>query len=783
MWQNYLKVAWRNLVRQKGYSLINIAGLTVGLTCSFLIMLWVKHELSFDRFHVNADRIYRVLMADHQPEGTEIHPWLPFPVGRALREQVPEIVAASRTAQDDFMVGYQDRIHSETTFLFVDPSFFSLFSLPFSRGLPERALADPASIVISEPMAVKYFGTDNPLGKTLTLNTKVDFTVSGVVRIPENSDFQYDFFLSFQAYPMFNADLAALEANWRGNNYPTFIQLAAGASPAAAEKKIVHFLKRHTPDRNTTLHLQRLDRLHLYNPDGSDGQMKNVRIFSLIAAFILIIACINFMNLATARFDRRSKEVALRKTVGASRSQICLQFFGESLLSAVIAFLGAIVLLKVLLPWFNELSQSSLRLELLDLGLMSWLAGITLLVGIFAGSYPAVFLSRFAPMTVIHRTLQKPKGQPLRKGLVIFQFALSTLLVICTHVVATQVNFIQRKNMGMDRSNLIFVRLNGESRNRAELVKQELLRNPAIVSATACRYLPSQIFVQWDGLEWQGKPAGKELPVAFASGDCDYIPTFGMTLAAGRNFSRDMAADESNVIVNEEAVRRMGLENPVGTAVDFWRQKGTIIGVVKDFHHRPLTDPIRPMLMTMREVGGRRSLLAVRIKPGHFSQAVEHFQRVWQRINPGFGFDYHFFDEAFEQLYLQDRQLGRIFFAFTLIAIFICSLGLAGLSAFMAVDKTKEIGIRKTLGASVREILFLFSRQFAGWILAANAIAWPVGYFLMHQWLRGYAYRSAIPLQTFVLAGGSGLLIALLTVSYQTLRAARANPVDSLRYE
>ncbi|HUU04544.1 MAG TPA: ABC transporter permease [Patescibacteria group bacterium] len=783
MLKNYFKIAWRNIILQKGYSLINIFGLAVGMACSFLILLWVQHETSFDRFHANADRIYRVIMEESHENGVENHPWMPFPLGRALVERFPEIIAVTRTATDDFMVRYQDKIHSELGFLFVDPSFFSIFSFPFTKGNPAHALDDPASIVISDRMAEKYFGKENPMGKTLALSNRADFAVSGVVHIPAASDFQYDFFISFQSYPRFNADLAALEANWRGNNYPTYIQLGKNCSSAAVENKIAGLMSEFTPDRKVKLHLQKLEHIHLYRPDGTDGQMKNIRIFSIIAVFILLIACINFMNLATARFERRCKEVGVRKTLGSTRSQIGIQFVIESLLSSTIAFWGSLGLVKILLPYFRELAQSGMNPELFHPGWLIKMFVLSLLVGMTAGGYPAIILSRAPAAGAGMRSLFPARNETLRKGLVIFQFSLSAMLIIGTLTIKEQIHFIQEKDMGLDRSDLVYIQMHGDSRRRAEMVKREIMASPDIVNVTSCRYLPSQIFVQWDGLDWEGRPAGKELPVAFSSGDCDFIPTFGMKMVQGRNFSKELPSDENNVIVNEEAVRQMGIKDPIGKSVNFWRQKGTIIGVVKNFNFRPLNDPIKPLLLTLREVGGSRGLLVAKIRPGRLAQALAYFKDAWRKINPNFSFEPHFLDQDFNSLYLKDKQQGRIFMAFTLIAILICCLGLISLSSFMAEEKTKEIGIRKILGASPLRIAGLFIRDFSKWVAIANAIAWPLGYYLMSRWLQGYYYHASINPMIFVLTGGLSAFFASSAVWFQTARAARANPVDSLRYE
>jgi len=782
MWRNHLITAWRNMLRHRGYSIITIAGLAVGMTSAFLILVWVRHEVSYDRFHANAPDIYRVVVEDHRQEGVEVHPWLPFPTGRVLADRFPEILASTRTASDDFMVRYKERSHSERSFLFVDPAFFAIFSFPLVRGTPAEALVDPSSIVITDRMAEKYFGAEDPIGKVVNLSNRADFTVSAVVRIPGNSDFQYDFFLSFQSYPRFNADLAALESNWRGNNYPTWVLLANGCPPGMVEAKIAGFLDPYSPGLKRVLRLQPIAKVHLYKPDGTDGPIRYVRAFAIVAGFVLLIACINCMILASACFDRRAREVGLRKIAGGTSIQIGRQFLVESMLTAGIAFLLSLVLLEAALPLVQGLWPNPIAIDWSDARLTLGMLAITALAGVIAGVYPVVFFSRFPPAAIFRKSYRLGRGGLVRKALVVFQFSVSILLTFSTLVVYAQIDFIRHKDLGMSRENLVYIQMHGESRNRAEAVKQELLKHPDILNATACRYLPSQIFVSTDGLSWEGKAPSEKLVVAYASVDDDYIPTFGMTIVRGRNFSESMA-DGDNFIINEEAARQMGFRDPVGQQLTYGDKAGTIVGVVKDFNHRPLADPIRPLVLTPRAVGGSRQLLVARLRPGNPAQGLEHFRSVWQRINPGFNFEYAFCDEAVNRHYQKEMQLGRILLGFTTLAVFICVLGLAGLSSYLARERTKEIGIRKALGASVSGIVALFSRDFTVWLVLANAIALPLGYSIMNDWLHGYAYHTSISIWIFAAGAGLSLLTVLASVSYQTFRAAAASPVESIRYE
>jgi putative ABC transport system permease protein len=785
MFKNYLKIAIRNILRYKVYSFINIAGLAVGMACTIMILLWVQHELSYDRFHKNGENIYRVTMKDHRHDGVHHHPWLPFPLARALEEQFPEIVASTRLAWSHFMVKYKDKIYNESEFCFVDPPYFEIFSFPLLQGDPYMALSDPKSIVITDKMAKKYFADQNPVGKILTLDNEVDFKVSGVVHIPGNSDFQSDFYLSFAAYRYFNIKLGELMPNWKGKNYHTYVLLRKNSSAAFLENKIAGLLKKHNPERNEVLTLQKLSRVHLYNPDGTSNGITYVYVFSIIAGFILLIACVNFMNLATACSEKRAKEVGLRKTAGAKRSQLVIQFFTEAILLSLFAFVTALTVVEAFLPVFNEISGKKLALDFSNLDIILGLITVALLTGIFSGSYPALFLSSFKPVTVLKGAFSTPPRRSiLRNCLVIFQFALSVILIICTCIVYSQLKYIQNRDLGLDKEHLAYILMEGESKYKYETVKKELLKHPGIINASACHLLPSNIPV-WAGyLDWEGKTPDTSVYFAFSFVDFDYIPTYRMQIKEGRNFSRQFPADANNYIINEEAVRQMGLKTPIGKQLDFWGHKGKIIGVVKDFNFRHLGNKIAPLVLSAAgEWGMDKKYLAARIKPGNPAETINHFRRVWKSINPNFSFDYHFFDETYDRLYMSEQRLEKILFSFSVLAIFISCLGLFGLASFMAEQRTKEIGIRKVLGATVPGIVLLFSGKFVKWVMISNIIAWPAAYYLMNQWLRYFAYRTDIHIGIFVFSGLTALVISLLSLSYQSIKAATANPVQSLRYE
>jgi putative ABC transport system permease protein len=781
---NSIKVSLRKMRRQKWYSLISITGLAVGMACSILILLWVRNELSYDRFHANAGKIYRVIMEDHRADGVSVHAWLPFPLGPALAREFPEIAAVTRWRPEDFVVRYKDEAHTETRFLTVDPVFFEMFSFRFVEGTPAAALADPSSIVIRDTMARKYFGDEDPLGKVLNLSGRAELVVSGVVQIPDNSDFQFDFFFSFRSYPLFGVDLATYEADWKAFNYQFYLLLEDGSSPEFLERKISGFLKPHNPDRERDLRLQPLGRVHLYNPDGTDGAMRYVRIFSLIAGFVLLIACVNFMNLATARFEGRAREVGLRKTLGGTRGQLIRQFFSESLLHSALALSAALLLVWLALPFFGQLTGRRLDLDLSHAGIVAGIAAITLIAGFVSGLYPALFLSSFAPARVIKAATHRGgSGALFRKVLVVLQFSLSTVLIIGTLVVNSQVAFIMGRDLGMAKENMVYLLMQKKSRDSVDAVRQELLKNPGIADVSSSSQLPFDI-VGWIGyLDWEGRPADRQVYFAFMSVDYDFARTCGLSFLLGRDFSRDFPSDAGNFIINETARRQMGIEDPIGRQLDFLGRKGQIIGVVKDFSNRHMANAIAPLVLTPDTGNAARTYLLIRLRPGNPSAALEYFREVWGKINPGFPCEYRFLDESFNRMYTNEQRLSGIIFAFATLAVLISCLGLVGLSFFMAEERTKEIGIRKVLGASSARVVSLFSMGFARLVVVANLIAWPVGYLVMRHWLQGYAYRTSIGIWVFVAAGGLGLIIALLAVGYQTFRAATANPVDSLRYE
>ena len=774
MIKNYLKIALRVIKKHKGYSFINITGLAVGIACCILILLWVQDELSFDRFHNNYKEIYRTTL-NIEGQWTGSSPWALAPI---LKREYPEIQSATRYRNNDLLFTYQDKSYYEGT-AFVDPDFFDIFTFPWVKGSQETPFPTQESVVITERTAKKYFGSDDPLGKTLTANNRTKLTVTGIIKnVPANSTLTFDILASVKLFGEETLNSWSLESS-------TFILLQKNAAPDALGEKIAGITMEYDKRTNKKVltGIQPLSRMHLYTLEGG-GNILYIYIFSTIVLFILLIACINFMNLSTARGSTRAKEVGMRKVVGARRQHIINQFYGESLLLSFVSLLIAILLVFLLLPAFNNIAQKSIRLDLgSNLPILLGLLGITLFTGFVSGSYPALFLSSFRPANVIKGSNFARSSKPLlRKVLVVTQFTIAIVLIIGTIVTAKQLNYIRNKELGFNRQHVISLPMNPALRESYETFKNETLNHRAIIHVTSAQNRPTQVG-NINPVYWEGRGPEQYETMKFITCDHDYIRTFEMEMAQGRDFSRDFPTDVQNYIVNEEAVKLMGLEDPVGKLFSIWQNEGQIIGVVKNFHSRPLHNTIEPLVLTLAQNDWGPNYIFLRIGPDNISQTLDNLAKTWKKFAPNYPFDFQFLDEAFEQLYRTDQRTGTIFKYFAILAIFISCLGIFGLASFTAEQRTKEIGIRKVLGASVSGIVSLISKEFVVLLTLANVIAWPLAYFLMKRMLNNYAYRTNITLWIFLTAGVLAYSIALLTVSYQAFKAARTDPARALRYE
>lgn len=786
MIKSYFKIAFRNLLRQKSYSIINITGLAIGMACSIIIFLWVQDELSYNKFNENADRIYRVIQdiqfTDHQTTWAITQ----GPLALSLKKDFPEIVEATRIDFREFRLQYGKDSFDENVAM-ADPSLFTMFTFPLIVGNPQTALSNPYSIVLSEEMVFKYFGDQDPIGKIIKIDNQYDFSVTGVLKnIPHNSDLQFDFIIPF----IFGRELGFTVDVWGNSRFLTFVKLAKNSSAPEVIQNISDYLNdKPTLEENAKLNLQPLTAIHLYSNFEFErleiGDIKYVTIFSVVAIFILVIASINFMNLATARSGKRAKEIGLRKVVGAKRSNIIRQFLGEAVLLSFISFVFSIVLIEFFLPIFNEFSGKQLGLDLIGHTFyFNILICFVIITGLFSGSYPALSLSSFKPVTVLKSNSISATGNTsFRKVLVVIQFALSIILITSTVVIYNQLDFMRNKKLGFNKEQLLLIRMRGNLRDNFKSLKDELLQYPNIVNVTATSNPPTSGYSfsnsRWN---WEGKNPEDEILMRADFVDYDYFETFGMEMVQGRSYSKDFVTDTSEaIIVNETAVKVMGMKSPLGKRLGIKDYYPKIIGVVKDFHFRSLHSPIEPLILIFAP--SYCQVMCIKINSQILPRTIGNIQNLWQKFVPDYPFEYRLLDESLNNLYWSERRIGKIINFFTFLAIFIACLGLFGLVSFIAEQRTKEIGIRKVLGASIPGIVSLLSKEFLKWILVANFIAWPVAYLVMNNWLQNFVYRINIGIWTFVLAGLLTLLIAVLTVSYQAVKAAIANPVESLRYE
>ncbi|RDV13256.1 ABC transporter permease [Pontibacter diazotrophicus] len=783
MFKNYFKMAWRNLMRHKVFSIINISGLALGMTCCILILLWVKDEVSFDRFHENIDELYMVYRTELYTGADNLT--VPAHSGRlapALEQNMPEVVHAVRVSQGgDELLSYGDK-SIKVNGQYPDPEFFEVFSFPLLHGNAAQALQELKSVVLSDSVALKLFGSTEVVGKVVKLNNDESYKVTGVMqKVPKNSTLKFDFVIPYENYEARNQWLK----EWNNNGILTFIQVEKDTDIPALDKKLKHFLSTQG-DMDDELFLHAYSKQHLYSEfskgKGESGLILYVRLFSVVAVFILLIACINFMNLATARSAKRAKEVGVRKAIGASKASLISQFMVESVLVSFLALFIALNLTGLLLPAFNSLTDKAVQLDLSNPELVMLLLGVALFTGIVSGSYPAFFLSAFDPAVVLKGTVKlNNKAVYLRKGLVVFQFMLSALLIVSTLVVYLQIEFIRNKNIGLQREHVVYVPIEGDLGARYETVKQELSSMPGIALVSASNQNPLSIGSNTSGASWNGKEPGDEVSIDVMNVEYSLLETLGIKIKEGRDFSKAFSTDTANYILNEEAVRVMQLQEPVGEWLDLWGTRGHIVGVVEDFQSRRMQVGIKPLII--RFAPSDVNLLYVRTMPGKTTEALASMETVLQKHNPAFPFDYHFLDDDFEQMYKSEAVIGRLTNYFAGIAIFISCLGLFGLALFTAEQRKKEIGVRKVLGASVSGIVLMLSKDFLKLVLLANLIALPLSWYLMNGWLSDYAYRTDLSWWIFAIAFAATLVIATLTLSFHAIKTAVANPVTSLRTE
>ncbi|MBZ4191472.1 ABC transporter permease [Niabella beijingensis] len=795
MIKNYIKTAWRGLVRNKAFSLINIIGLAVGMTACFIIYIYVSFELSYDNFHSKADRIYRIVADVKTPSETITTQGLTSaPVAINLKRDFPEIEEAVRLARDEYLVRKGDVFFQEKRTVLADSALFGVFDFPLVSGDRKTALKEPMSIVISQTTAKKYFGNADPLGQHLLLTgAAIPSTITGVMKdLPENSQIKADLFVSMSSFKQIYGAPTA-DSEWTNHGFYTYLQLTPGTDPEKLALKFPGFMEFHHGKQAKELQMQdylSLEPLHdVYLRSKRDGfvsgNINNVYIFSVIAVFILLIACVNFINLTTARSAERAKEVGIRKVAGAGRAQLARQFMGESVMISLMSFLFSLLLSTLLLPVFNQLAGKTIgataffnpwrifQLFLLSVG-----------VGVAAGMYPSFVLSSFKPVNVLKG--QQATGTQrllLRKGLVVFQFVISIVLIVGTIVVYTQLKYMRNQQLGFNREQTIFINTNFDKNKDA--FKQSLATVRGVVSSCYSAFIPgggnTSAYSELENKSGEMQKTNMDLNFI----DFDYVRQYQLRLVAGRGLSADLGTDSTQaMLINETAARSLGYTVPkeaVGKNFSQWGSKGTIVGVLKDFHYQSLQQQIKPL--TMRYDKGAFTIISIKLSPENIKETIRGIEHRWRQAIPNRPFEYAFLDKFFDEQYHAEDRFGDLFFNFALLAVFISCLGLLGLSLYSTLQRTKEIGVRKVLGAGVSNIVMLLSAGFLKLVLIAFLIALPVAWLGMNKWLGAFAYRVNIAWWMFASAGLAAVLVAFLTISFQAIKAALANPVKALRSE
>jgi ABC-type antimicrobial peptide transport system permease subunit len=791
MIKNYLKIAFRSLWNNKFFTVINVIGLALGLVACLLISLFIYEELSYDRFHKNAKNIYRVFKYEQQSGEFYDVAVTSGLLAPTLKSDFPEVAEVARIGgwYGNFRQG--EKIFEEKQMFFADHELFRIFDFPLVKGNINTVLKKPNELIINEKTALKYFGEgwekDNSiLGKPFKLNGGDEFILVGVAKdLPTNSHFQFDFLMSFEYVKQ-----DKWSYNWGSSNFHTYVQLQEGANAREFEQKIENQLIKYNEKTESKLKLQALTDIHLYSKFAfftdswnSRGDILYVKIFATVGFIVLFIACFNFINLTTARASKRSKEVGVRKVIGAQRYQLVIQFVGESFMLVITALVIALASLAYVLPFFNQITEKILIINYLSIDFWLFVFAFALVIGLLAGAYPALLLSSYQPVKVLKGILKIDSGKNFRKTLIAVQFIFSIALIICTVGIYSQLQFIQEKDLGFDKAQLLYVRMGGNLRAKSSLLKEDLQKLSFVeaVSASTSNLVNT---ANESNIEYEGQTNSDDFLITQMMTDPDFIPLAGMKMVHGRNFSYQTKADTAGFIINEEAAKRMGYTggSAIGKKVKFWGLDGSIIGVAKDFHFRPLNVPIAPLIIRYRPLEFYFNLL-VKVKPNQVNQLVETLPTLYNKYEAETPLQYGFVEEGLNKQYWQEQKMGKIVLYFSCLSIFIACLGLFGLAAFSAETRTKEIGIRKILGASILQITTLLSKDFLKLVLIAFVIASPIAYYFMDKWLADFAYRITISWWIFAVAGVSAVLIALITVGWQSIKAAVANPVKSLRSE
>ncbi len=789
MVKNYIITAFRFALRYKSYTVINLLGLVVGLASTILILLWINDEINIDKFHTKADRIYRAYRNMHQSSGEVMTtPAIPQPLELVLENEYPEIDEVTLVGWEvESAFRFGDDVSYEMG-RYTSPEFFSIFSFPFLAGDPETAMNDVSSVVITERLARKFFGDkwkedQLALGNTFNIDNRKSFTITGVVKDPgPKSSIQFDWIIPADEYIQRNNWVES----WYNGGFRMLFTLHEGADIAVVRERVEQEVNEHTNyEADERIYLQPFRDSYLNsnfeNGVPSGGRIQYVRILLIVAVFILVIACINFMNLATARSNRRSKEIGIRKVMGAHRGGLRQQFFLESFLLTIASVIMAIGVVLITIPFFNGITGKTLHLDLRSIDVWIGVAGVTLVTGLFSGSYPALLLSSFKITNSLRGTIKHSRGGAyFRKGLVIFQFALSILLIIGTVIVYQQMQFVLNKNLGLDRENMVFVEMERDLARQREVYKTELQKIPEIVSVTNTSGNPLSHGRSTGGAEWEGKDPNENVEINVLNVDLDFMRTMRMEILQGRDFSVDFGSDTANYIINEVATDVMGFDDPINKRLKVWGQEGRIIGVVRNFHMDSMFEPIDPLII---RYDPNSTYVAFIKTQGNIVSALDGIEKVTRSLNPDYPFKYKFMDEEYERSYRNEMTLSTLINIFALVSIFISCLGLLGLSSYSTSQRSREIGIRKVHGASIANLVVLLSRDYAILMGLAFVIAAPLAYYVMREWLNDFAFRTELDLFIFAIAGIGVFVGGALTVGFKSYQAAMINPVNTLKDE
>ncbi|MDN3583346.1 ABC transporter permease [Mucilaginibacter flavus] len=785
MFKNFIKIAWRNLWRHKSFTLINISGLAIGMASAALILFWIQNELSYDQFHENKSRLY--VAYNRAVFDGKLWCWNTTPkiLGKTLKQDYPAVEETARTTQSNFLFTIGDK-HLNLPGYFTDPGFLTMFSFPLIKGNPKTALTTVNSLVITEKTAIKLFGNEDPMGKVVRIDSVDNFTVTGVMKdLPNNTRFDFEYLMPWSYLKKTGGD----DTYWGNNSVQTWVLAKPNITEEALNKQVINVTKSHSDQKDDEVFMHPASKWHLYskfeNGKIVGGKIGSVRLFGIIALFILLIACINFMNLSTARSERRAREVGIRKVVGAQKGSLIAQFLGESILLAFIAGIIAIVIVQVSLPSFNQLTQKQLYIPFNSI--YFWLAGLSfvLFTGLVAGSYPAFFLSSFRPVSVLKGTFKAANALVTpRKLLVVTQFTFAIVLIICTVIIHNQMRYAQNRDLGYKKNNLVYTMMSGSIDKNYKMIRSELISSGAAVSVTKTSAPMTEGWSDSWGFDWKGKDQSQKIDFNVFNADGDFVKTMGLHIVAGRDI--DIATyptDSTAMILNEAAVKIIGFKNPVGQIIKNGNNKPcTVVGVVQDFILQSPYQPVKPMIIQ----GPKSWFNVIHYKLNPNNSTADNLKRaegVFKKFNSEYPYEYHFVDEEYAKKFNDEQQVGTLASLFAGLTIFISCLGLFGLAAYMAQNRQKEISVRKVLGASVSNLTGLLSKEFLTLVIISFIIASPIAWYGMYTWLKSYPYHVSIEIWVFLLAGILTVIVALGTVSFQSIKAALTNPIKSLRNE